>query len=110
LTSISTIRFTAEPPSKVEANVESTLFHINANGSLRAGYWTAKAGYQLQLTGHPCEFCTILEGFVTLTNTEGKAESYRQGDSFIIPAGYQGIWDTQENCRKFFVIYDDKVK
>jgi len=33
-------------------------------------------------------------------------ETYRAGDSFLIPSGFKGTWETIEPVRKFFVIYE----
>ena len=53
------------------------------------------------------EFCQVLKGAVTLTDADGKSETYRAGDSFFMHKGFKGIWHMTETFRKFFVIYGD---
>jgi len=43
---------------------------------------------------------------VKLTDADGNVETYRAGDSFLIPSGFSGSWETIEPVRKFFVIYE----
>ena len=53
------------------------------------------------------EFCQVLKGAVTVTDADGKSETYRAGDSFFMRKGFKGIWHMTETFRKFFVIYGD---
>jgi uncharacterized cupin superfamily protein len=106
LTSETTIRFHAEEPEEAREAVSSRVFYRTPDGALRAGYWTALAGTDIPLTNHVSEFCTLLDGVVRLTGANGYSEIYRQGDSFVIPAGFNGLWETLETCRKFFVIHE----
>ena len=54
------------------------------------------------------EFCQILEGEVKLTHESGHSETYRVGDSFVIPPGFKGTWETVKTVRKFWVIFEPK--
>ena len=36
---------------------------------------------------------------------DGRAERFGPGDTFVIPAGYRGTWETVEPVRKLYVIY-----
>ena len=50
------------------------------------------------------EFVVVLEGEVTLTNLEGKAQTYRKGDSFTVPKGWRGTWDMPVKYREMIVV------
>lgn len=101
-----TIRFVADATATETNTVASNVFYRDPSNTLRAGYWTAFGGTQTPLASHPSEFCTLLAGVVRVTPTGGEAEVYRQGDAFVIPAGFCGLWETLETCRKYFVIHD----
>ena len=50
------------------------------------------------------EFCTVLEGSVTIT-CDGKAQTFNVGDSFTISKGAAIIWDMTSQFKKYFVLY-----
>lgn len=50
------------------------------------------------------EFVLVLEGEVTLTDLKGNAETYRAGDSFTVPKGWQGTWDMPVKYREMIVV------
>ena len=50
------------------------------------------------------EFVTVLEGQVTLTHINGQAQTYKKGDSFLVPKGFLGTWDMPETYREMVVI------
>jgi len=50
------------------------------------------------------EFVLVLEGEVTLTDPEGNAQTYREGDSFTVPKGWRGTWDMPARYREMIVV------
>jgi hypothetical protein len=50
------------------------------------------------------EFCHIISGEVVLQRIGGKRRRFRKGDAFIIPAGFEGTWETVKKVRKHYVI------
>lgn len=50
------------------------------------------------------EFVVVLEGEVTLTDLEGNAQTYREGDSFTVPKGWRGTWDMPVKYREMIVV------
>lgn len=50
------------------------------------------------------EFVTVLKGQVTLTHINGQAQTYKKGDSFLVPKGFLGTWDMPETYREMVVI------
>ena len=69
-----------------------------------AGIWESTPGkWQVEYSEH--EFVQLLAGRVVLTDAEGRSERFGPGDSFVIPAGYRGTWETVEPVRKLYVIY-----
>ena len=47
-----------------------------------------------------------LEGEVRLTDESGHTETYVAGDTFVIPKGFKGVWETVKPVRKFFAVYE----
>jgi uncharacterized cupin superfamily protein len=50
------------------------------------------------------EFVLVLEGQVTLTNIDGGKQTYKQGDTFLVPKGWLGTWDMPNQYREMIVI------
>lgn len=86
-----------EPTSAVE-------WYRDPTGAFSAGIWRGEPG-RFDVTYTEDEFCQLLEGVVRLTDAHGTVETYRAGDSFVIPAGFIGVWETVETIRKFWVIH-----
>jgi uncharacterized cupin superfamily protein len=36
----------------------------------------------------------------------GEPMTVRQGDAFVIPAGFKGVWEVIERTRKHYAIYE----
>jgi uncharacterized cupin superfamily protein len=50
------------------------------------------------------EFVLVLEGEVTLTNIDGGIDTYRQGDTFLVPKGWMGTWDMPVKYREMIIV------
>ena len=50
------------------------------------------------------EFVLVLEGQVTLTNIDGEKQTYKPGDTFLVPKGFLGTWDMSGKYREMIVI------
>ena len=50
------------------------------------------------------EFVMVLNGKLILTGTDGVAQEYIAGDSFVIPKGFAGTWKMLGNYRELIVI------
>nr|WP_303626554.1 cupin domain-containing protein [Roseovarius sp. M141] len=50
------------------------------------------------------ELCHILDGDVRLTDSSGQAREFGAGDSFVVAAGFDGIWENLTTVRKVFFI------
>lgn len=75
----------------------SNVFHV--------GIWEGgPARWRIRYTEH--EFCHMLSGCVRITDTRGVSIYVNAGDNFVIPAGFEGIWETLERARKIYVIFE----
>lgn len=50
------------------------------------------------------QFVLVLEGRVTLTETDGQSNTYTPGDTFLVPKGWLGTWDMPVKYREMIVI------
>ena len=98
------IRF--DPAAPLEPGSVTTIheWYRSPDGRFGAGFWASEPG-KMDVSYDEDEFCQILAGLVRLTDAEGVTETYRAGDSFLIPRGFKGVWETVEAVRKFYVVY-----
>jgi uncharacterized cupin superfamily protein len=100
----SSIRFDSRTPAEPGAPTTAHEWYRSPDGRLTSGFWASTPG-SIDVSYDEDEFCQILEGVVRLTDAAGRAETYRAGDSFMIPRGFKGVWETVETVRKFYVVY-----
>ena len=71
------------------------------------GTWTSTAGkWRVRYTEH--EFCVLIEGRVRIESVTGEKYELRAGDAFVVPAGFEGIWEVTEPCKKWYSIFEPK--
>lgn len=95
-------------PSRIVAGAPQTKLwneYTGGAGKFFSGVWSSTEGHWL-LDYTEEEVCTILEGRVRLTGEDGVPHEFGPGDSFVIPAGFKGSWETLEPVRKIYVIYE----
>ncbi len=79
--------------------------YADPTGRFFAGTWTSTPGrWRVDYTEH--EFCRLLRGRIRIEDETGRVNSYMAGDSFVIPAGFKGIWEVLETAEKQYVIYE----
>ncbi len=84
-------------------------YFTDGTGQLTAGVWECTP-CTTRIDGYPVdEFCFILSGTVVVTDDSGHAETFKPGDSFVIPKGLKCTWHMPETTRKYYVIFDAKA-
>jgi len=84
-------------------------YFTDATGQLEAGVWECTA-YTAEIDGYPVdEFAVILSGSVVITDETGRSETFKAGDSYVIPKGLKFTWHMPETMRKYYVILDSKA-
>jgi uncharacterized cupin superfamily protein len=111
------IRFGANPPAVEEGKPSNPIsgapatrlqnYFADTTGQFFSGIWESSKG-KWPVRYSESEFCAILEGKCVLTDESGKAESFGKGDSFVIPSGFAGTWETVEPVKKLYAIFDPK--
>jgi uncharacterized cupin superfamily protein len=77
----------------------------SADGVLSTGTWAHAPGI-LHIQGDYDEVCVLLAGHVRLTASSGYTAEFKAGETFVIPKGFRGTWETIEPVRKHYVIFD----
>ena len=81
------------------------VLYTSSDEKFYAGLYACTAG-KWRVSYTEDEFCTLLEGSVTLTSEDGASQTFTAPVSFLIPAGFKGFWEPHGNLRKYFVIYE----
>ncbi len=85
------------------ADERGYLFFTNAAGNVDAGVWECTPCTE-RVSNYPYDQCCfVLEGSLTITDESGHAETFSPGDAFIIPRGFNGLWQMTERYKNFFV-------
>lgn len=93
-------RLLAGRPTQAAANVYSST-----DQAFHCGTWEGDVGcWRVSYSEH--EFCHLLAGRVRLRGDDGSEIVLVAGDSFVVPAGFQGQWEVLEPARKLYAIYE----
>lgn len=81
--------------------------YADDSGQFFAGTWASSPGtWRVAYSEH--EFCHLLEGHVVLRTDDGRSWQFRAGDAWVIPAGFEGTWETLLPARKRYAIFAPK--
>lgn len=88
------------------APVQGIANHYSDPGAkFHCGLWSSTPGrWRVRYTEH--EFCHLLEGRVRLVAADGASREFVPGDTWVVPSGWHGTWETLEAARKYYVIYE----
>ena len=79
----------------------------DASRQFSCGIWTSTAGkWRVRYTEN--EFCVLIEGRVRIESISGEKHDLRAGDAFVVPAGFEGIWEVVEPCKKWYAVFEPK--
>lgn len=79
--------------------------YTDSGGHFYAGRWSSGVGaWQVRYTEN--ELCVITRGRIRLTGADGDRQEFGPGDCFVVPAGYEGLWEVLEPAAKFYAIYE----
>jgi uncharacterized cupin superfamily protein len=81
--------------------------YVERTQQFYCGIWTSTSGkWRVRYTEH--EFCVLIEGRVRIESVTGERTELRAGDAFVVPAGFEGIWEVAEPCKKWYAIFESK--
>ncbi|MBU6378747.1 MAG: cupin domain-containing protein [Gammaproteobacteria bacterium] len=79
--------------------------YVDARNEFFVGVWESEPGsWRVRYTEE--EYCRILEGRSRLIAADGTVDDVRAGDEFVIPRGFEGVWEVLERTRKVYVIHE----
>ncbi len=97
-------------PENILAGIPRTRVsnqYTDATQEFFCGIWTSTAGkWRVRYTEH--EFCVIIEGRVRIESASGEKHELKAGDAFVVPAGFEGVWEVAEPCKKWYSIFEPK--
>ena len=70
---------------------------------VRVGVWEAGAGKTIIEDFPFTEYVLMISGSVIVTEDDGTSRVFAAGDTFVIPKGWNGIWDVQKRMKKQIV-------
>src|SRR5437868_8455256 len=84
-------------------------FFSDITGQFFAGVWESTPGrWRVRYTEN--EFCHITRGSVEIEDEHGYSRTFKAGDSFVVPAGFSGVWRVKEPTSKLYVIFEAASK
>ncbi|MCV6625421.1 MAG: cupin domain-containing protein [Cellvibrionaceae bacterium] len=79
--------------------------YTNNDENFFCGVWSSDSG-KWRVQYQEDEFCYLIDGEAILTDAQGNSERLNAGDAFVIPAGFEGSWETLGKATKFYAIYE----
>ncbi|OYX41922.1 MAG: cupin [Rhodobacterales bacterium 32-67-9] len=98
--------FVDKPTTLTEGQTEaSTVLWSSDDGRIKIGVWECTPGRFTADRTAAGEYCHILSGRATVSNTDGSgSRDIGPGDLLVLPQGWTGEWVIHEYMRKLFVI------
>jgi uncharacterized protein len=93
-------RLISGQPAQAVANAYSS-----GDQRFHCGLWEGDVGaWRVRYTEH--ELCHMLAGKVRMIGEDGRETVVAAGDSFVIAAGFEGVWEVLEPARKLYAVYE----
>lgn len=92
--------------SGIPCQTQTWNHYQDPSGQFFSGIWASSAGaFEVSYTEE--ELCVLLEGRVRLTDSGGQTCEFGPGGTFVIPAGFKGVWENLEPVKKIYAIWQD---
>jgi uncharacterized cupin superfamily protein len=79
--------------------------YTDATGRFFGGIWRSSVGaWRVSYTEN--ELCVLTAGRVRISDDAGRSWTFGPGDCFVMPSGFQGLWEVLEPAQKFYAIYE----
>ena len=79
--------------------------YTDASQKFSVGIWECEPGaWRVRYTEE--EYCRVVMGRSLLASADGVVREVVAGDEFVIPRGFEGVWEVLERTRKVYVIYE----
>jgi uncharacterized cupin superfamily protein len=100
-------RYLPRPERLISGHPEQSVQHhfSSTNGQFNAGVWQGEPG-RWRVVYTEDEYCEILSGRSLIHDRNGHVKVVEAGDRFVIPAGFEGIWEVVDTCKKVYVTFE----
>ena len=85
------------------------VYFSDPGGEMSAGVWECTPCTSEVVSQPLHEFCLILSGTAVITDGDGNEQTFKVGDSFLIPMGTHCTWHMPETLRKYFVLFGNSA-
>ncbi len=95
------------PPESVQSGdpqERGQSLYLDQTGQLDAGVWECEVNKHVIEAAPYDEFVYLIQGRIDVTDDEGGVDSFKAGDSFVMPRGCKCTWDVKEPVRKLYVV------
>jgi uncharacterized protein len=83
--------------------------YTDATGRFFGGLWRSSVGaWRVSYTEN--ELCTLTAGRVRVSDDAGRSWTFVPGDTFVMPAGFEGLWEVLQPAQKVYAIYEPAKK
>jgi hypothetical protein len=79
-------------------------FYEDQTGQFDSGVWECEPNRHFIEAAPYDEFVYLLQGHIDVIDADGGVETYKAGDSFMMPRGCECTWDVKEPVRKLYVV------
>ena len=86
-----------------------TQVFADATGQFSVGVWDTTPYQRQPITFARHELMHIIEGAVTLTGGDGRAQTFKAGDTLFVPLGASMAWSSTHYVRKFYCTFKPAV-
>jgi uncharacterized cupin superfamily protein len=77
----------------------------DSTGQFHVGAWSSTVGrWRVRYTEN--EFCHVTSGRMRITSASGVTQEFGAGQSFVVPAGFEGVWEVIEDATKLYAIFE----
>ena len=77
----------------------------NSKENFFCGIWSSDSG-KWNVSYTEDEFCYLVKGQAIVTDSDGHSETINANEAFVIPAGFEGTWESVGETQKFYAIYE----
>jgi uncharacterized cupin superfamily protein len=81
----------------------------DASGQWTVGIWDTTAYHRKLIDFSRHELMHLIEGAVTMTDDQGRAQTFKAGDTFFVPLGNRNSWKCDGYLKKIYCIFQPKV-
>jgi uncharacterized cupin superfamily protein len=86
------------------------IFFTNSTGNVNVGVWQCTPCTE-ETRDYPYDQCCfVLEGTMTITDQSGHTETFKPGDAFVIPRGFNGFFRMTGDFKNYFITVEPETK